>query len=134
MQMCIGFAFSLRGFDTLKYLLKSASRVGSISDERTSCWSLLRDCKTKDGSSLSITRRSEFIAGIGLNFMGALGAGKNARSVSSRSRVTRIFSLNGGGALEGGVRTCSVTREGAAASGTAMVERGGSVIDPRRLS
>jgi len=91
MQMCIVFVRSLRGFDTLKNFLKLASRVGSEADVRMICWSLLGVCRTKDGSSLIIVLRSEFIAWIGLNFVGAIGVGKNARSVRSNSRVTKFF-------------------------------------------
>ena len=65
--------------------------VGSGVVARVICLSLLDVRKIKDGSSLSIVRRSWVIAGIGLNFVGSEGVGKNARIVMSYSRVSLLF-------------------------------------------
>jgi len=69
-----------------------------------------------------------------LNFVLAGGGGKNARIVRSNSRVTKFFvtCCAGGSAVE--VRACEGAQEGSAAAVDAMVERGGSVIDPRKLT
>jgi len=75
-------------------------------------------------------RNSCLIAFIGLNFIGAVGVGKNARNMRSKSRVTKLFVASGAGALGEAVLACVGAREGAAASEAAMGERGGSVIDP----
>jgi len=74
------------------------------------------------------------MARIGLNFVGAVGVGKKARIVRSKSRVTKLFVTKGRGVLGDAVRTCGMTWEGVAAVGSAMVEGGGSVIDPCRLT
>ncbi len=94
------------GFETLKNFLNSASRVGNKANVRMICWSLLGVRSTKDGSSLIIVRISEVIAWIGLNFVCAVGVGKNAQSVRSNSRVTKFLSLDGGGALVGALWAC----------------------------
>ncbi len=59
---------------------------------------------------------------------------ENARIVRLNSRVTKFFVTGcaGGSAVE--VRACEVAQERSAAAVDAMVERGGSVIDPRKLA
>jgi len=118
----------------LKNCLKAFSPVGSDSNASTSCLSLFAVRRTKDGSSLSIVRRSCCIALVGLNFVGAVGAGKETQIVRSKSRITKFFVIGRsevlGGALLG---VCWMLVGGAPAVGGAMVERGGSVIDPRSL-
>jgi len=79
---------------------------------------------TKDGPSLSITQKSCFIASIGLNFVGTIEVGKNVCSIRSKSRVSKLFVSDGGGALGGAVHACGVTREGVAVLGSTMVEGG----------
>jgi len=54
--------------------------------------------------------------------------------VRSNSRVTKFFVAGWAGVAEGEVRACELAREGSAAVVDAMVERGGSVIDPRKLT
>jgi len=71
---------------------------------------------------------------MGLNFVGAVGEGKKARNVRSKSHVSKLFVTVDAGSVEEALRACCVTRGGSAAAGCAMVEGGGSVIDPRRLS
>jgi len=71
---------------------------------------------------------------IGLNFSGDVGLGKNTRNTRSYSRDSEFFVTWVAGVSEGAVRATGVAREGLAATGTAMVELGGSVIVPRRLS
>jgi len=53
--------------------------------------------------------------------------------VRSKSRVSKFFVASGAGGVERGVLVCWLRRGGSAAAEAAMVERGGSVIDPRRL-
>ena len=60
--------------------------------------------------------------------------GGKARIVRSYSRVTKFFVAGCAGGFEGVVRAVMLALGGAAASGGAMVEEGGSVIDPRRLA
>jgi len=133
MQMCDRFLFSLLGVDTLKYFLNSDSPVGSAADARTSCLSLLGVRSTRDGSSFSIVRRSAVIVEIGLNLVGTVGVGKNAQIVRSYSRITKFLLACWASTLGGAVRACILAWEGAAASEAAMVERGGSDINPHRL-
>ena len=71
---------------------------------------------------------------IGLNFAGAVGVGKNARNVRSNSRVSKFFVAGGARGVKEEVLSCWLMQGGSAAAGCAMVERGGSVIDPRRLT
>jgi len=134
MQTYDDFCHSLRAVDTLKYFLNSVSPCGSELDARMSCLSLLGVRSTKDGSSWSIARNSRVIALIGLNFAVVVGGGKNARIVRSNSRVTKFFVAcwAGGSAVE--VHACGLARERSAAVVDAMVERGGSVIDPQELT
>jgi len=89
---------------------------------------------TKDSSSLIIVLKSCFIAVMGFSFVGAVGVAKKARIVRSYSRVTKLFVARCAGGLWEGVRAVALAAEGAAASEGAMVEGGGSVIDPRRLA
>jgi len=88
------------------------------------CLSFFEVRITKDDSSLSIVLKSCFIAVIGLNFVAAVGAGKNARSARSKSLLTKLFVAGGSEVLRGVVRAWLLAREGAVASGGAMVERG----------
>jgi len=74
------------------------------------------------------------MAVIGFSFVGAVGVGKKARIVRSHSRVTKFFVTGRAGGLGEVVRAVGLALGGAAASGGAMVEEGGSVIDPRRLT
>jgi len=60
--------------------------------------------------------------------------GKKARIARSKSRVTKFFVANLVLVVVGAFCVVGLAREGAAASEAAMVEWGGSVIDPRRLS
>jgi len=53
--------------------------------------------------------------------------------VRSKSRVSKFFVAGGAWGGEEEVLGCWVAQGGSAAAGCAMVERGGSVIDPRRL-
>ncbi len=124
MQMCVLFCFSLRVVDTLKNFLNSFLPVGITANMRLICLLLAAVRRTKDGLSLSIAQKSCFIATIGLNFAGAIGVGKNMQN--TRLRVA--------GVLEEAVRAMLLAREGLVAVGAAMVERGESVIDPRRLT
>ena len=48
-----------------------------------------------------MVRRSWYIALVGLNFVGAVGAGKKARIVRSKSRVTKLFVTGRAGVLGG---------------------------------
>ncbi len=60
--------------------------------------------------------------------------GGNARIVRSNSRVTKFFVAGGAGTAVVDVGAFELAREGAVAAEDAMVDRGGSVIDPRRLA
>ena len=133
MHTCVWFCFLIRIVDTWKNFLNSVSPVGISVNSRTICLSLLGVQQTKDGSSLSIVRKSCLIAVIGLNFVGTVGVGEKARSMRSKSRLTKLFVTGLAGGVEGVVCTWLLTWEGAAAAGCTMVVRGGSVIDPRRL-
>jgi len=73
------------------------------------------------------------MATIGLNLAGATGVGKIARKAKSNSRVTKFFVADDTGALEEALHACCWAQERPAAAWGAMVERGGSDIDPRRL-
>jgi len=97
------------------------------------CWSLLGVRRTSDCSSLSSVRSSCCIAPIGLNLIGAVGSGKKARKARSKSRLTKLFGTGRAWVSVEAVHAVLVAWEGMAAAGAAMVERGGSVIDPRRL-
>jgi len=77
--------------------------------------------------------RSCCIALVGLNLAGAVGTGKKARSVRSKSCVTKLFVAGGVLVSVEAGRAVELAREVVAAAEAAMVERGGSVIDPRRL-
>jgi len=133
MQTCDVLACLLWAVATLKYFLNLVSPVGSESNARMICLSLVGICRTKDGLSLIIMRKSQVIAWIGLNFVLAIGGGKYARIVRSKSRVTKFFVTWGAGVSEVEVRACELVRERSAAAVTAMVEWGGSVIDPRKI-
>jgi len=61
---------------------------------------------------------------MGLNFIDVVGVGKNACSIRSKSRLSKLFVADGRGVLRGVVRACGVTQEGAAAVGSTMVEGG----------
>jgi len=74
------------------------------------------------------------MAVIGFSFVGAVGIGKKAHIVRSHSRVTKFFVTGHAGGLEEVVRAVGLALGGAATSGGAMVEEGGSVIDPCRLT
>ncbi len=78
-------------------------------------------------------RKSWVIAAVGLNFAGGGGVGKNARNTRSHSRVTKFFVANWTGGGGEALHACLVAPDEPAASEGAMVEEGGSVIDPRRL-
>jgi len=56
--------------------------------------------RTKDGLSLSITRKSCVMATTGFNLAGAVGVGKNVHNTRSNSRVTRFFVTGIAGASE----------------------------------
>jgi len=71
---------------------------------------------------------------IGLNFVGAIGVGKRACNVRSKSHVTKLFVTIDAGGVEDALRTCCMLCGGPAVMWCAMVERGGLVIDPRRLT
>ena len=113
--------------------LNAFSPTGSGIVANTICWSLRGVLRTKDGSSLIMIRRRCCIALVGLNFAGAVGTGKKARITRSKSLVTKLFVTGGALVSVGVVCAVGIAREGVAAAGAAMVERGGSVIDPRRL-
>jgi len=106
MHMCVWFCFSIRVIDMWKNFLNSVSLDGIGIESRMICLSLLGVQRTKDGSSLSIVLNSCFIAVVGLNRVGAVGVGKKARSVSLKSRVTKLFVTGVAGGLEEAVRAC----------------------------
>jgi len=80
-----------------------------------------------------MVRSSCCIALVGLNLAGAVGTGKKARIVRLKSLVTKLFVTACAMVSVGAVCAVGIAREGVAAAEAAMVERGGSVIDPRRL-
>jgi len=69
-----------------------------------------------------------------VNFVGSGGVGKKARNMRSKSCVTKLFVAVDSWGVEEVVRICWVTCGGSVATGCAMVEGGGLVIDPRRLA
>ncbi len=117
----------------MKNFLNLLLPVGINADTRSILLLLCLFWITEDGSSLIIAWKSCFIAVTGLNFIGAIGVGKNACSVISKSLLTKLFVACCAGALDGAVYTCCGMWEGAVALGSAMVEGVGSVIDPCRL-
>jgi len=66
--------------------------------------------------------------------VGAIGIRKKARNVRSKSCLSKFFVTGGAGGVKEEVLGCWLTRGGSAAAGCAMVERGGLVINPRRLT
>jgi len=100
------FLLIVQVVDTVKNGLNSNLLVGIGMVSRMICLSLSGVQRTKDDSSLSIVRRSWVIGGIGLNFVGSEGVGKNARRVSSYSRVTILFVAGVLGGLWGVVLAC----------------------------
>jgi len=86
--------------------------------------SLLGVLITKDGLSLSIVHRRFFMAAIGLNFAGTRGVRNDAWSTKSTSHVTKFFVTSDAWMVGRAFHACSLTQEGLAAMGGAMVERG----------
>jgi len=71
---------------------------------------------------------------VGLNFVGAVGVGKKAQIVRSKSCITKFFVADWVGVVVDAVGAVGLMQEGVAALEGAMVEWGGSVINPRRLA
>ncbi len=134
MHTCVCCCLSTRVVDTLKNFLNSVLPIGRRADMISICSALLGVQRTKDGLSLIIVLKSWFIAPMGLNFVGAMGVGKKARNVRSKSRVAKLFVVVGVVGVEDALRACCVSRGGPAVTGCAMVGRGGSVFNPRRLT
>jgi len=67
----------------------------------------------------------------GLNFVGAVGVKK--RRMRLKSCVSKFFVAGGAGSVEEELLGCWLARGGSVAAGCAMVEGGGSVINPHRL-
>jgi len=124
MQTSVWFCHSILVVDTLKYFLNSALPFSTVADARMIWLSLLGVQRTKDSSSLSIVWKRLAIAVIGLNFAGAVGVGKKVQNTRSKSRLSKFFATAFTGLLEEEVRAVFSTREGVAAVGGAMVERG----------
>jgi len=87
-----------------KILLKFVLLVRTDANARSICLSLVALQRTKDGSSLSMTRKSCVMATTGLNLAGAVGVGKNARNTRSYSLVTKFFVTGVAGASAEAVR------------------------------
>jgi len=134
MQTCDDFCHSLHAVDILKYFLNLVSPVGSKAKARTICLLLFSVHSTKDSLSFNIIRKSRFIARIGLNFALAKGGGENARIVRSKLCVTKFFVTCGVRESAVEVHTCELAQGRSAATVTAMVEWGGSVIDPCKFT
>jgi len=135
MHTWVWFLVSICIVDTLKNFLNLFSPVSREANASSNCQLLLGVWRTKDSLSLSIIWRSWFMAPIAWNFIGAVGVGKKAHSIRSKLRVSKFFVVGGGaGGVKDAVLGCWLVQGGSAATGCAMVERGGSVIDPRRLS
>jgi len=133
-QTCDDFCHSLRAVDTLKYFLNLVLPVGRESEARTSCLLFVGVLNTKDGFSFNIVWKRQFIAWIGLNFALAKGGGKNALIVRSKLHVTKFFVTCGVLESVGEVHACELARERSAAAWAAMVEGGGLVINPHKIT
>jgi len=70
---------------------------------------------------------------VGLNLASAVGTGKKAHIMRSKSCVTKLFVTDCALVSVGVVHAVGLVQEGVAAAEAAMVKRGGSVINPRRL-
>jgi len=127
------FVCLAQGVEMLQNCLNAFSPARSGVIAKTICWLLLGIRSTKDGSSLSMVQSSCCIALVGLSLAGAVGTGKKAHIVRSKVRVTKFFVTESALVSIWSVHAGWVAWEGVAATEATMVERGGLVIDPRRL-